>query len=60
MSLVAYVVEDGIVGHQWEESPLVLRRSYVSVKSNARARKHVWAGWGAGEREVLGSFVDSI
>jgi hypothetical protein len=23
-SLVAYVAEDGLVGHQWEERPLVL------------------------------------
>jgi hypothetical protein len=22
----AYVAEDGLVGHQWEERPLVLRR----------------------------------
>jgi hypothetical protein len=24
LSLVAYVAEDGLVGHQWEERPLVL------------------------------------
>jgi hypothetical protein len=24
VSLAAYVVEDGLVGHQWEERPLVL------------------------------------
>ena len=24
MSLAAYVTEDGLVGHQWEERPLVL------------------------------------
>ena len=24
VSLVAYVAEDGLVGHQWEERPLVL------------------------------------
>jgi hypothetical protein len=29
MSLVAYVGEDGLVSHQWEERPLVLRRSYI-------------------------------
>jgi hypothetical protein len=26
MSLVAYVAENGLVGHQWEERPLVFRR----------------------------------
>jgi hypothetical protein len=24
MSLAAYVAEDGLVGHQWEEKPFVL------------------------------------
>ena len=43
---VAYVAEDGLVSHQWEERPLVLRRSYALVQRNARARK--WVGWGAG------------
>jgi hypothetical protein len=36
MSLVAYVAEDGLVGHQWEERPLVLRRLYAPVQGNAR------------------------
>jgi hypothetical protein len=26
MTLAAYVAEDGLVGHQWEERPLVLGR----------------------------------
>jgi hypothetical protein len=26
MTPAAYVAEDGLVGHQWEERPLVLRR----------------------------------
>ena len=30
MSLVVYVAEDGLLGHQWEERPLVLGRSYSS------------------------------
>jgi hypothetical protein len=30
VSLVAYVAEDGLVGHQWEERPLVLRRSHAA------------------------------
>jgi hypothetical protein len=32
MSLVAYVAEDGLVGHQWEERPLVLGRSYAQYR----------------------------
>ena len=45
MCLVAYVAEDGLVGHQWEERPLVLQRSYAPVQRNARARKQEWVGW---------------
>ena len=55
MSLVAYVAEDGLVSHQWEERPLVLRRSYVPVQGNARARKQEWVDWGAGLGESMGA-----
>jgi hypothetical protein len=48
VSLVAYVAEDGLMDHQWEERPLVLQRSYEPVQGNARARKQEWVGWGAG------------
>jgi hypothetical protein len=60
VSLVAYVAEDGLVGHQWEERPLVLWRSYAPVQGNARARKKEWVGWGAGQRKVIMGFGDSI
>jgi hypothetical protein len=48
VSLVAYVAEDGLVCHQWEERPLVFRGSYAPVQGNARARKGEWVGCGAG------------
>ena len=54
MSLVAYVAEDGIGGHQGEERPLVLRRLYAPVQGNARARKKKWVGWGARRGEYRG------
>ena len=57
MSLDAYVPEDGQVDHEWEERPLVLKRSYMS---QYRARKQEWVGWGAGSGEGIGSFGDSI
>jgi hypothetical protein len=38
VSLVAYLAEDCLVGHQWEERPLVFRRSYAPVQGNIRAR----------------------
>jgi hypothetical protein len=34
-----YVAENGLVGHQWEERPLVLQRLYAPVQGNARVRK---------------------
>jgi hypothetical protein len=37
--LVLYVAEECLVGPQWEERPLVLRRLYVPLKVNARARE---------------------
>jgi hypothetical protein len=60
VSLAAYVSEDGLVGHQWEERPFVLRRSYAPMQGNARARNLEWLGWGAGQQECIGGFVDSI
>jgi hypothetical protein len=53
VSLVAYVAEDGLVGHQWEERALVLQRSYVPVQGNARARKREWVREGAGLGEGI-------
>jgi hypothetical protein len=32
MAPAAYVAEDGLIGHQWEERTLVLRRLYAPVK----------------------------
>jgi hypothetical protein len=60
MSLAAYVAEDGLVGHHWEESPLVLQRVYAPVQGYANARKWEWVGWGAGWGKGTGDFQDSI
>jgi hypothetical protein len=60
VSLVAYVAEDGLVDYQWEERPLVLRRSYTPIQGNARARKQEWVGWGAGRGWGIEDFRDSI
>ena len=51
MSLVAYVEEDDLVGHQLKERLLVLGRSYGPVQGNARARKlDGWVGEQGGGR----------
>ena len=48
MSLAAYVSEDGLVGHHWEERTLVLQKLYALVQGNARARRRECVGWGKG------------
>ena len=61
MYLVAYVAENGLVGHQWEERSLVLQRSYAPVQGNARARKQEWVSWEGGRgEEGIGDFWDSV
>jgi len=39
MAPAAYVAEDGLVGNQWEKSPLVLCRFDTPVEGNARTGK---------------------
>jgi hypothetical protein len=46
VTLVAYVAEDGLVGQQLEERPLVLQRLYASVQGNSMARMWEWVGIG--------------
>jgi hypothetical protein len=60
VSLAAYVAEDGLVSHHWEERSFVLQRSYAPVQGNAKARKQECMGWGAGWEEYVGDFGDSI
>jgi hypothetical protein len=59
-TLAAYVAEDGLVGHHWEERPLVLQTLYAPVQGNDRAKKQERVGWGAGAKEGIGNFQDSI
>ena len=60
MSLAVYVAEAGLVSHHWEKRPLVLRKLYVLVQGNARARKQEWVDWGAGWGEGIGDFQNNI
>jgi hypothetical protein len=54
MSLVAYVAEDGLVGHQWEERPLVLRKSYAPVEGSGSGSG--WVGEQSGGGAGMGTF----
>jgi hypothetical protein len=56
MAPAAYVAEDDLVGHKWEERPLVLRRLYASVQENARARQPERVSWEQGEEWGTGGF----
>jgi hypothetical protein len=60
VSLAAYEAEDGLVGHQWGERPLVLQRLYSPVQRNATARKQELVGWDAGWGEGIGDFQNII
>jgi hypothetical protein len=39
VSLAAYVAEDGLIDHHWEERPLVLKRLYAPIQGNTRYKK---------------------
>jgi hypothetical protein len=58
MSLAAYVSEDGLVCHHWEERPLGLANFIASVQGNTRAKKWEWVGRVGGES--VGDFWDSV
>jgi hypothetical protein len=43
-----------------KKSLLVLQTLYAPIQENARAKKQEWLGRGAGRREGIGNFQDSI
>jgi hypothetical protein len=45
MAPAAYVADDGLVGHQREERPLVLWGFYAPMQGNVRVE---WVGWWTG------------
>jgi hypothetical protein len=49
--------EDGLVGHHWEERPLGIANL---ICPSTGAKKWEWVGRGAGQREGIGNFQDSI
>ena len=49
MATAPYLAEDGLIGHQWEERPLVLWRLNAPVQGNARAVRQEWVGGGLGK-----------
>jgi hypothetical protein len=52
MSLAAYVTEDGLVGHHWDERLLGLANFICPSTGNARAKKWERVGRGEGSGRV--------
>jgi hypothetical protein len=59
VSLAAYILEDGLVGHQWKERPIG-RANFICLSTGERQGQEVGVGgvgeWGKG----MGDFWDSI
>jgi hypothetical protein len=45
----AYVAEDGLVGHHWEERPLGLTNFICPSTEESQAKTWEWVGRGAGK-----------
>ena len=60
LTLAAYVAKDGLVFIIGKRGSLVLQTLYAPVQGNARAKKQEWVGRGAGQREGIGNFRDSL
>jgi hypothetical protein len=56
VSLTAYVSEDGLVGHQWKESPNGCA-NFIYLSTGERQGQEVGVGgWGNGWGSVCGTF----
>jgi hypothetical protein len=59
VSLAAYVAEDGLVGHHWEERPLGLANFICLSSGECQGQEVGVSGKGSGG-EGMGDFWDSI
>jgi hypothetical protein len=56
MSLAAYESENGLVGHQWKERPIV-RANFICLSTGERqGQKGGVGGWGSGWGSICGTF----
>ena len=60
MSLAAYVAEDGLVGHHWEERPLGIANFICPSTEECQGQEAGLVGRGTGKREGIVNFQDSI
>ena len=59
MSLAAYVAEDGLVSHHWEERPLGLA-NFICPSTGETPGSRSGSGWVGKCGEGMGAFWDSI
>jgi hypothetical protein len=59
VSLAAYVSEDGLVGHHWEERPIGLA-NFICLSTGERQGQEVGVGGQGVLGEGTGNFQDSI
>ena len=55
MSLAAYIAEDGLVGHHWEERPLGLA-NFICLSTGESQGQEVGVGGGESGERVWGTF----
>ena len=60
MSLAAYVAEDGLVSHQWEQKPLGLSNFLCLSTGECQGQEVGVSGFGSRAGEGVGEFWDSI
>ena len=56
MALAAYVAEDGLVGHYWEERPLGIANFICPSTGEHQGQEVGVSGWGSGWGSVGGTF----
>ena len=56
VSLAAYVAEDGLFSHHWEERPLGLANFICHSTWEHQSQEVGVCGWGIGEGSVWGTF----
>ena len=60
LSLAAYVTEDGLVSHHWEERPPGLANFICPSTGECQGQEVKWVGRGAGRGEDIGNFWANI
>jgi hypothetical protein len=60
LRVIYWMEHKALIGHHWEERPLLLQRLYAPIQWNCRARKQEWVGRRAGCEEDISDFWDSI